>query len=546
MEKPRDRRATAEPIFPIPTIPSVFPWTGTPRNPHGSHPVQRPTRRNRSASENFRAAARSRANPRSAVASVSTSGVLQTRTPRRVASATSMLFTPTAKVDTTFREVPAVSRTSASTRSASVHRIAEAPRALRRSSPCAIGASGGGAPVRKRLARESKRTPGSLLVTTIARSSMPSPPREGFHYISTRFDRGNGRGIIPFSGRLTPFSVQEVFAMAVKIGINGFGRIGRNFFRAAYKDPSIEIVAVNDITDAKTLAHLLKYDSIHGRFDEPVSVKGNAIVVAGKEVQVLASKDPSELPWAKSGVEVVIESTGKYTEREGAAKHIAAGAKYVLISAPAEGEDATFVMGVNERTFAHAKHRIISNASCTTNCLAPVAKVLLDNFGIERGLMTTIHAYTNDQRILDLPHKDLRRARAAAMSMIPTTTGAAKAVSLVIPELKGKLDGMAIRVPTPNVSVVDLTVELTKSATAEEINTAMKKAAEGPLKGILQYVDEPVVSIDFNHDACSSAFDSLCTKVISGKMAKVLAWYDNEWGYSCRMVDLAKFVSRAK
>ena len=334
--------------------------------------------------------------------------------------------------------------------------------------------------------------------------------------------------------------------MAVKIGINGFGRIGRNFFRAAYKDPSIEIVAVNDITDAKTLAHLLKYDSIHGRFGEPVTVKGNAFVVAGKEVQVLACKDASELPWAKLGVEVVIESTGRYTEREGAEKHLAAGAKRVLISAPAKGEDATFVMGVNEKSYDPAKHRIISNASCTTNCLAPVAKVLLDTFGIERGLMTTIHSYTNDQRILDLPHKDLRRARAAAMSMIPTTTGAAKAVSLVIPELKGKLDGMAIRVPTPNVSVVDLTAELSKSATAEEINAAMKKASQGPMKGILQYVDEPLVSVDFNHDPASSSFDALSTKVIGGKMAKVLAWYDNEWGYSCRLVDLAKYVSRAK
>jgi glyceraldehyde 3-phosphate dehydrogenase len=334
--------------------------------------------------------------------------------------------------------------------------------------------------------------------------------------------------------------------MAVRVGINGFGRIGRNFFRAAYKDPSLEIVAVNDITDAKTLAHLLKYDSIHGRFGEAVSVKENAIVVAGKEIQVLACKDAAELPWGKLGVEIVIESTGKYTDREGAGKHLSAGAKRVLISAPAKGEDATFVMGVNEKTYDPAKHRIISNASCTTNCLAPVAKVLLDTFGIERGLMTTIHAYTNDQRILDLPHKDLRRARAAGMSMIPTTTGAAKAVSLVIPELKGKLDGMAIRVPTPNVSVVDLTVELTRAATAEEINAAMKKASEGPLSGILQYVDEPLVSIDFNHDACSSAFDAALTKVIAGKMAKVLAWYDNEWGYSCRLVDLAKYVSRAK
>ena len=334
--------------------------------------------------------------------------------------------------------------------------------------------------------------------------------------------------------------------MAVKVGINGFGRIGRNFFRAAYKDPSLQIVAVNDITDAKTLAHLLKYDSVHGRFEASVEVKENAIVVNGKEIQVLACKDAADLPWGKLGVEIVIESTGRYTDRDGAGKHLAAGAKRVIISAPAKGEDATFVMGVNEKTFDPAKHFILSNASCTTNCLAPVAKVLLDNFGIERGLMTTIHAYTNDQKILDLPHKDLRRARAAGMSMIPTTTGAAKAVSLVIPELKGKLDGMAIRVPTPNVSVVDLTAELSKSATAEEINAAMKKASEGPMKGILQYVDDPLVSIDFNHDPASSSFDALSTKVLGGKMVKVLSWYDNEWGYSCRLVDLAKYVSAAK
>ena len=333
--------------------------------------------------------------------------------------------------------------------------------------------------------------------------------------------------------------------MAVKVGINGFGRIGRNFFRAAYKDPSLQIVAVNDITDAKTLAHLLKYDSVHGRFEASVEVKENAIVVNGKEVQVLACKDAADLPWGKLGVEIVIECTGRYTDRDGAGKHIAAGAKRVIISAPAKGEDATFVMGVNEKTFDPAKHFILSNASCTTNCLAPVAKVLLDTFGIERGLMTTIHSYTNDQKILDLPHKDLRRARAAGVSMIPTTTGAAKAVSLVIPELKGKLDGMAIRVPTPNVSVVDLTAELTKSTTAEEINAAMKKASEGPMKGILQYVDEPLVSIDFNHDPASSSFDALSTKVLGGKMAKVLSWYDNEWGYSCRLVDLAKYVSKA-
>jgi len=334
--------------------------------------------------------------------------------------------------------------------------------------------------------------------------------------------------------------------MAVKVGINGFGRIGRNFFRAAYKDPSLQIVAVNDITDAKTLAHLLKYDSVHGRFEASVEVKENAIVVNGKEIQVLACKDAADLPWGKLGVEIVIESTGRYTDREGAGKHLAAGAKRVIISAPAKGEDATFVMGVNEKTFDPSKHFILSNASCTTNCLAPVAKVLLDTFGIERGLMTTIHAYTNDQKILDLPHKDLRRARAAGVSMIPTTTGAAKAVSLVIPELKGRLDGMAIRVPTPNVSVVDLTAELTRSATAEEINAAMRKASEGPMKGILQYVDEPLVSIDFNHDPASSSFDALSTKVIGGKMAKVLSWYDNEWGYSCRLVDLAKYVSKTK
>ena len=334
--------------------------------------------------------------------------------------------------------------------------------------------------------------------------------------------------------------------MAVKVGINGFGRIGRNFFRVAYKDPALEIVAVNDITDAKTLAHLLKYDSVHGRFEEEVGVKDSALVVAGKTVQVLAAKDPSELPWGKLGVEIVIESTGKFTEREGAEKHLKAGAKRVIISAPAKNPDATFVMGVNEKTFDPAKHFILSNASCTTNCLAPVAKVLLDTFGIERGLMTTIHAYTNDQKILDLPHKDLRRARAAGLSMIPTTTGAAKAVALVIPALKGKLDGMAMRVPTSNVSVVDLTAELSKAATAEEINAAMKKAAEGPLKGIVQYVEEPLVSVDFNHTSYSAEFDALSTKVIEGKMVKVLAWYDNEWGYSCRLADLAKFVGGAK
>jgi glyceraldehyde 3-phosphate dehydrogenase len=334
--------------------------------------------------------------------------------------------------------------------------------------------------------------------------------------------------------------------MALKVGINGFGRIGRNFFRAAQNDASIEIVAVNDLTNAKTLAHLLKYDSVHGRFGATVTATDTALVVNGKEVKVFAVKDPAVLPWAALGVEVVIESTGKFVDRDGAEKHIKAGAKRVIISAPGKNPDATFVMGVNEKTFDAAKDKIISNASCTTNCLAPVAKVLLDSFGIEKGLMTTIHAYTNDQVILDFPHQDLRRARAAGMSMIPTTTGAAKAVALVLPELKGKLDGGAIRVPTPNVSVVDLTVELSREATAEEINAAVKKAAEGPLKGILEYVEEPLVSIDFNHSSVSSSFDALSTKVIGGKLVKVLSWYDNEWGYSCRLLDLAKYVSGAK
>ncbi len=333
--------------------------------------------------------------------------------------------------------------------------------------------------------------------------------------------------------------------MAVKLGVNGFGRIGRNFFRAAYRDESLSIAAVNDITDAKTLAHLLKYDSVHGPFPEAVDVRGDRLVVAGREVRVLAEKDPSGLPWKELGVDVVIESSGRFTDREGAEKHLTAGAKRVIISAPAKNPDATFVMGVNEKTFDPAKHRILSNASCTTNCLAPVAKILLDAFGIERGIMTTIHAYTNDQRILDLPHKDLRRARAAAVSMIPTTTGAAKAVALVIPALKGKLDGMAIRVPTPNVSLVDLTAELSRPADADAINAAVRKAAEGPLKGIVRYVDEPLVSVDFNHTSCSAAFDALSTKVIEGKLAKVLAWYDNEWGYSCRLVDLARYVKGA-
>src|SRR5512134_98714 len=331
--------------------------------------------------------------------------------------------------------------------------------------------------------------------------------------------------------------------MAVKVGINGFGRIGRNFFRAAYTDPALEIVAVNDITDAKTLAHLLKYDSVHGRFKEEVGVRDGALVVAGKTVQVLAAKDPSELPWAKLGVEIVIESTGKFTEREGAEKHLKAGAKRVIISAPAKNPDATFVLGVNEKTFDPAKHFIISNASCTTNCLAPVAKVLLDNFGIKHGVMTTIHSYTNDQQLLDLPHKDLRRGRAAGMSMIPTSTGAAKALHLVLPQLKGKIDGLAIRVPTPNVSLVDLTVETERDCDVASVNAAFRKAANGPMKDILLYSEDPIVSIDQKGDSHSATFDAPLTMAIDKRLVKVTAWYDNEWGYSCRVRDLIKVIA---
>jgi len=331
--------------------------------------------------------------------------------------------------------------------------------------------------------------------------------------------------------------------MAIKVGINGFGRIGRNLLRASLNTKEIEFVAANDITDAKTLAHLLKYDSILGNLDADVRAQGDIISVNGKPLKVLAVSDPSQLPWRDLGVDIVVESTGRFTEKDGASKHLSAGAKKVIISAPAKNEDITVVLGVNEKSYDPKKHHVLSNASCTTNCLAPVAKVLLENFGIKRGLMTTIHSYTNDQKILDLPHKDLRRARAAALSMIPTTTGAAKAVSLVLPQLKGKLDGMAIRVPTPNVSVVDLVAELDKDTTAEEVNAAFKKAAEGELKGILQYCDEPLVSIDFNGNSNSSIVDALSTKVIEKKMVKVLAWYDNEWGYSCRVRDLILYIA---
>lgn len=334
--------------------------------------------------------------------------------------------------------------------------------------------------------------------------------------------------------------------MATRIGINGFGRIGRNLFRAACGDAALDIVAVNDITDAKTLAHLLKYDSVHGAFKGTVEAKDQSLVVNGKEIKVLASKDPAALPWKDLGVEVVVESTGRFTDRASAAKHLEAGAKKVIISAPAKDEDITIVLGVNETRYDPAKHHVISNASCTTNCLAPVAKVLMQFCGIKHGLMTTIHSYTNDQSILDLPHKDLRRARAAAMSMIPTSTGAAKAVGLVLPELKGKIHGLAIRVPTPNVSVVDLVAETEKPVTAEAVNAALRKAAEGELKGILGYTDEPLVSIDFNGNPLSSIVDGASTSVVDGTLVKVLSWYDNEWGYSCRVRDLIKYIASKK
>ena len=334
--------------------------------------------------------------------------------------------------------------------------------------------------------------------------------------------------------------------MGTKVGINGFGRIGRNFFRAAHKDPALEIVAVNDITDAKTLAHLLKHDSVHGPFPGTVEAQQDGLAVNGVPVKVLAVKDPATLPWKSLGVEVVVESTGRFTERAGAAKHLEAGAKKVIISAPAKDEDITIVMGVNESRYDPAKHHILSNASCTTNCLAPVAKVLLATFGIKHGFMTTIHSYTNDQQILDLPHKDLRRARAAALSMIPTSTGAAKAVGLVLPELKGKMHGLAIRVPTPNVSVVDLVIETEREATVEAVNAALKKAAEGDLKGILGYSTELLVSSDFNGNPLSSIVDADSTSVMDKTMVKVLAWYDNEWGYSNRVRDLIKYIVTRK
>jgi glyceraldehyde 3-phosphate dehydrogenase (phosphorylating) len=332
--------------------------------------------------------------------------------------------------------------------------------------------------------------------------------------------------------------------MAVRVGINGFGRIGRNVVRAAVmaKQSAIEFVGVNDITDTKTLAHLLKYDSIHGRFPGTVETKGEALVVNGREIRVTAIKEPEKLPWKELGVELVLESTGRFTDRDSAAKHLTAGAKKVVISAPAKGEDITIVMGVNEKKYDPATHHIISNASCTTNCLVPVVKVVLDNWGLVHGFMTTVHSYTNDQQILDLPHKDLRRARAAALSIIPTTTGAAKATSLVIPEVKGKLDGVSLRVPTPDVSLVDLTAEVTKRTTIDEVNAAFKRAAQGELKGILDVSDEPLVSADYIGNLFSSVVDSKSTNVIDGTLVHVSSWYDNEMGYSARCVDLLAYL----
>ncbi|MGA7760721.1 MAG: type I glyceraldehyde-3-phosphate dehydrogenase [Candidatus Binataceae bacterium] len=332
--------------------------------------------------------------------------------------------------------------------------------------------------------------------------------------------------------------------MAIRIGINGFGRTGRMFYRAAIQKPtSFEIVAVNDVTSAENLSHLLKYDSVHGKFSEQVKVEGSHVMVNGHAFEALSEHDPARLPWSRLGVQLVVEASGHFTSRDKAAAHLSAGARKVVLSAPGEGVDATFCMGINERDYDPKKHEVVSNASCTTNCLAPIAKVLHENFGIVHGLMTTVHAYTNDQKLLDAPHKDPRRARAAAMSMIPTSTGAARAIGLVIPALKGKLDGIAVRVPTPNVSLVDLCALLERDADSKAINLAMKKAAEAELKGILEYCEEPLVSTDFNGNPSSSILDSPLTKVIGARLAKVFAWYDNEWGYANRLVDVTGYIA---
>jgi glyceraldehyde 3-phosphate dehydrogenase len=333
--------------------------------------------------------------------------------------------------------------------------------------------------------------------------------------------------------------------MAVKVGINGFGRIGRMVLRAAYTRNDIEFLALNDLTDPTTLAHLLKYDSVHGILKADIEVEENAIVVNGKRIQIISEKDPGKLPWKDLGVDIVFESTGIFRDRSQASKHLDAGAKKVIISAPAPDPDITLVIGVNHEQYDPKNHSIISNASCTTNSLAPICKVLLDKFGIEKGLMTTIHSYTTDQRLLDFPHTDLRRARAAAISMIPTTTGAAKAVSLVLPELAGKMNGMALRVPTPNVSLTDLVVQLSRPASAQEVNKAFKEASQSSMEGIIEYCDEPLVSIDFNGITASTAVDALSTLSIGGDMVKILAWYDNEFGYANRLVDLAVYIAKS-
>jgi len=336
--------------------------------------------------------------------------------------------------------------------------------------------------------------------------------------------------------------------MAVRVGINGFGRIGRNVLRAATlaKQGDLEFVAVNDITDTKTLAHLLRYDSVHKRFPGTVEARGDALVVNGREIKVSAIKEPEKLPWKDLGVELVLESTGRFTDRDAAAKHLTAGAKKVVISAPAKGEDITIVMGVNHEKYDPAKHHVLSNASCTTNCLVPVVKVVMDNWGFRHGFMTTVHSYTNDQQILDLPHKDLRRARAAALSIIPTTTGAAKATGLVLPEVKGKIDGISLRVPTPDVSIVDLTAEVEKKTTVEEVNAAFRHAARGTLQGILEVSDEPLVSVDYVGSLYSSVVDAMSTAVIDGTLVHVSSWYDNEMGYSARCVDLLAYIGRRR
>ena len=333
--------------------------------------------------------------------------------------------------------------------------------------------------------------------------------------------------------------------MTTKVGINGFGRIGRAVFKCILNDPecsNFEIVGINDLTDSATLAHLLKYDSVQGVNSHEVQSDSEGLIINGKHIKIIAERDPANLPWKQLGVDIVIESTGLFTKRDAAKKHIAAGAKKVIISAPATDPDVTIVLGVNEESYNSSEHQIVSNASCTTNCLAPLAKVMHERFGIKKGLMTTIHSYTNDQKILDLPHSDLRRARAANLSIIPTTTGAAKAVALVLPEINGKLDGMAIRVPTPNVSLIDLVVEVEKNTSVVEVNQTLRDASDGPLNKIMRFEEKPLVSIDFNGDSCSSIIDGISTKVIEGNMVKVLSWYDNEWGYSNRVKDLLKFI----